>query len=128
MLTAAVGNWVFITEDRSLYLRLFDLECKEEIEKKSRTTALRTKLSRPGAEVQKPGPSEICNCSPCPGPEKEQVQLSSLHLLASIFPLLTFDFPLMCEEHSSPCSRWVSQEWRMQRGSCTHRIQGNDEQ
>lgn len=97
----ALSQWQFETRNLlqrmgSVYLRHFDPEHQgKKIQKNSRTTTPRTKLPRFGAEIQQPGSPEVSNCSlrqkpPCPSPEKEQLHLSSLNLLAPISFFLPF--------------------------------------
>lgn len=122
--TAAVWNWEFITENGKFLPETFWPRASggKNI-KNSRTTTPRTKLPRFGAEIQQPGSPEVSNCSllqkpPCPSPEKEQLHLSSLNLLAPISFFLPFGVPFdVWRELIYLFSVWSHKKCWMQRSS-----------
>lgn len=100
-----IGN--LLQKMESFYLRHFDPEIQGK--KKSQGQALRTELSRFGAEVQKAAHQRSVIAHGDRNhhvlPPKRAIHLSSLNLLAPISFFFPFGLLLTCEEGSFVCPR-----------------------
>lgn len=101
-----IGNW--LQRMGSFYLRVFDPEHQERKYEIFKDNYTQDQIIKFGAEVQRPGSPEVRNCSvrqkaPGTGPEKEQLHLSSLNLLAPVSFFFPLGLLLMCGECSSVC-------------------------